>query len=267
MACAVAVPKLLKAVIAVDGIRKIAIQNTKEEMKAAEEATSKRHDILSQRGTSWQKCTSESWPAQTAPRSSSAQSSNYYMMKNPTIMAKTTAEVDDALAAGKLTWPPKYQDVVASLPYVCAVIKEASRYFPTFAVQIPRYALPEGITLNGTFIPPGFRVGMNPHIVQMDKSVFGKDADVFRPERWLESEEQNKLMDRAYLSFGVGTRPCAGKDIANRDAQLALAEIHKLVPAMLRTFTVEIAHDQPWKIHNASFIVQTDVICRLKRRN
>lgn len=48
MACAVAVPKLLKAVIAVDGIRAIAIQNTKEQMKAAEAATSKRHDILSQ---------------------------------------------------------------------------------------------------------------------------------------------------------------------------------------------------------------------------
>lgn len=48
MACAVAYPALLKAVIAVDGIRKTAVQHTKEQMKAAEEATSKRHDFLSQ---------------------------------------------------------------------------------------------------------------------------------------------------------------------------------------------------------------------------
>ena len=48
MACAVAFPRLLKAVIAVDGIRQAAIQNTKEQMKVAAEATSRRHDILSQ---------------------------------------------------------------------------------------------------------------------------------------------------------------------------------------------------------------------------
>ena len=55
---------------------------------------------------------------------------------------------------------------------------------------------------------------MNPHIIQMDKSVFGQDADVFRPERWLESEERCKAMDRAYISFGVGVRPCAGKNVS-----------------------------------------------------
>lgn len=48
MACAVAFPKLLKAVLAIDDIRKISIQNTKERMKDAEDSTSKRHDVLSQ---------------------------------------------------------------------------------------------------------------------------------------------------------------------------------------------------------------------------
>lgn len=56
-------------------------------------------------------------------------------------------------------------------------------------------------------------------------------------------------------------------ELANEYAKLALAEIHKVVPAILRTFTVEMAHDRPWKTHNASFIVQTDVVCRLRRRN
>ncbi len=48
MACAVTVPKLLKAVIAVGGIRKIAIQNTNQQMLNTETTTSKRHDILAQ---------------------------------------------------------------------------------------------------------------------------------------------------------------------------------------------------------------------------
>jgi cytochrome P450 len=138
----------------------------------------------------------------------------YYMMKNPETMIKATAEIDKVFAANELSWPPKHQEVVASCPYVCAVIKEASRIFPSFAVQIQRYSPPEGIKLSGQFIPPGYRVGMNPHIIQMDKGVFGQDADVFRPERWLEGEERCKAMDRAYLSFGVGTRPCAGKNVS-----------------------------------------------------
>ncbi|KAF2445759.1 cytochrome P450 [Karstenula rhodostoma CBS 690.94] len=273
MACAVAVPKLLKAVIAVDGIRAIAIQNTKEQMKAAEEATSKRHDILSQLLTivhekgekvnfTEYNVMAEMHVGIMAGADSTSillRSIFYYMMKNPETMAMATAEVDEAFAAGNLSWPPKHQEVVASCPYVCAIIKEASRVFPSFAVQIQRYSPPEGIKLSGKFIPAGYRVGMNPHIIQRDKEVFGQDADVFRPDRWLEGEERCKAMDRAYISFGVGTRPCAGKN-------LALAEIHKLVPAMLRTFSVEMAHNRPWKIHNASFIVQTDVICRLKRR-
>lgn len=138
----------------------------------------------------------------------------YYMMKNPDTMAKAIAEVDEAFAARNLSWPPKHQEVVASCPYVCAVIKEASRIFPSFSVQIQRYSPSEGIKLSGQFIPAGYRVGMNPHIIHFDKEVFGQDADVFRPERWLEGEERCKAMDRAYISFGVGTRPCAGKNVS-----------------------------------------------------
>ena len=138
----------------------------------------------------------------------------YYMMKNPSTMTKAVAEVDEAFDSGKLSWPPKHHEVVASLPYILAVIKEASRYFPAFSVQMPRCSPPEGITLAGKFIPPGYAIGFNPHVVHMDKGVFGQDADVFRPERWLESEEQCKIMDRAYMSFGMGVRPCVGKNVS-----------------------------------------------------
>lgn len=48
MAVAVTIPKLLKAVIAVNGIRTISIDNTNQQMKNTEATTSKRHDILAQ---------------------------------------------------------------------------------------------------------------------------------------------------------------------------------------------------------------------------
>jgi len=42
--------------------------------------------------------------------------------------------------------------------------------------------------------------------------------------------------------------------------------MYKLVPEILRRFTVEMAHDGPWKTHNATFVLQSDVICRIRRR-
>ena len=45
---AVVIPKLLKSVIAVDGLRRVSIKETQNRMKESEDSTSKRHDILSQ---------------------------------------------------------------------------------------------------------------------------------------------------------------------------------------------------------------------------
>jgi len=57
-------------------------------------------------------------------------------------------------------------------------------------------------------------VGMNAHVVHRDKGVFGEDADLFRPERWLESEARNKEMEKYLLTFGAGSRTCVGKNIS-----------------------------------------------------
>ena len=137
----------------------------------------------------------------------------YYMMKNPHTLAKARAEVDAAFADGRLTSPVRHTDAI-TLPYLCAVVKEATRMFPSFQVPMPRYAPAQGLELSGRHIPAGYRVGMNPKCVQYDKSVFGHDAEVFNPERWLESEERNKAMDKAFITFGAGTRTCTGKHVS-----------------------------------------------------
>lgn len=48
--------------------------------------------------------------------------------------------------------------------------------------------------------------------------------------------------------------------------QVALAEIHKLLPELLRQFDMRMAHDEPWKTRNAGFIKQSNVIVKLKER-
>jgi cytochrome P450 len=137
----------------------------------------------------------------------------YYTMKHPAVMKMLVAEIDMNYENGNLRSPVGYNDVV-KLPYTTAVIKEAMRLFPSFQVGMQRYAPLEGIVLAGKHIPAGCRVGMNPGCVQYSREVFGQDSNVFRPERWLEDEEQAKAMERTMINFGVGTRTCTGKHVS-----------------------------------------------------
>jgi hypothetical protein len=44
-------------------------------------------------------------------------------------------------------------------------------------------------------------------------------------------------------------------------------QIYKVTAEVLHRFDFEMAHDRPWKTHNASFNVQTGVECKFKRRS
>lgn len=199
----------------------------------------------------------------------------YFLMKNPEKLEKVRAEVDAAFEDGTLSSPVQYSRV-STLPYLTAVIKEAGRLFPAFSVSMPRYAPSQGLTICGTYIAGGYIVGMNPAIVQHDQGIFGANALNFEPERWLQSEERIRAMDRAILAWGAGTRTCVGKPVGGSrpnyqtladSAQLALTQIYKVTAEIVRRFTFEMAHERPWKVQNCSFNVQTDVVCRFKRRN
>lgn len=54
---------------------------------------------------------------------------------------------------------------------------------------------------------------MNPAVVGFNENVFGTDAWEFRPERWLESDARNHVMDKAMINFGAGTRTCVGRNV------------------------------------------------------
>lgn len=69
-----------------------------------------------------------------------------------------------------------------------ACLKEALRMHPGVAFPLER-VVPAACTSipvcgRAYYLPPGTVVGINPAVVHRDRSVFGPDADVFRPERW-----------------------------------------------------------------------------------
>lgn len=102
-------------------------------------------------------------------------------------------------------------------------------------------------------------VGINPWVASHNSEVFGADHDEFRPERWLPEEtSQEKLthMERYYLTWGTGTRTCAGKHIAT-------LEMMKLIPELVRRYDFELLTPEVIS-YSYLFVRQRDLQVRLK---
>lgn len=136
----------------------------------------------------------------------------YYLLKNPKVYESLLHELDSAAIDGRLSLPVKYSEAI-KLPLLCACIKEAMRLHPSVALTMPRLSPPGGMTLCNTFIPEGYRVGINPAVLHRDNEIFGEDSDIYRPERWIEDDTAN--MDKHLLIFGAGTRTCIGKNVSD----------------------------------------------------
>lgn len=135
----------------------------------------------------------------------------YFLLKHVDIYNDVQAELDEASARGELSNPVRFAEA-QKLPLLCATIKEAMRLHPAVGLQIPRVVPSGGLEIAGTYIPAGYRVGMNAAVLGYDEQVYGSDAAQFRPKRWLEGDQAK--MDRYSFVFGAGTRTCIGKNVS-----------------------------------------------------
>jgi cytochrome P450 len=79
-------------------------------------------------------------------------------------------------------------------------MKEALRLHPGVAFPIERETPAAGANICGVQLAPGTNVSMTAAVLQVDKSVFGEDADEFRPGRWLDcGPDRLKAMDHSML--------------------------------------------------------------------
>ncbi|KAJ5585632.1 cytochrome P450 [Penicillium hetheringtonii] len=174
----------------------------------------------------------------------------YFTIQNPAVYKRLQEEIDEADKAGKLSEYVTYAECL-ELPYLQAVMKEAMRCHPGVSYPLERIVPEGGTNLCGTHLEAGTIVGINPAVMHHNQDIFGEDADVFRPNRWIDSsEEKLKLMDRHLMTFGYGSRTCIGKNIS-------IMEMGKLVPQILRKFEIEWASDEPkWHVKTYWFAKQ-----------
>lgn len=151
-----------------------------------------------------------------------------YLLSNPRVYAKLRKEIDAK---------PRYEGVipdseVRKLPYLQAVLKEGMRMHPPITDSVPK-RVPDGgdtVVVDGksVFLPGGTLISYAAWPLHRSKTIFGDDAGVFRPERWLVEKNEKRMfeMNRTHeLIFGYGKYQCLGKPVALMEIGKAVFEV------------------------------------------
>ena len=174
------------------------------------------------------------------------------VIQNPQVYAKLRAEIDLADSQGLLSSPIVKFDETSKLPYFMACINETLRHDAPAQTILPRYVSKGGIYVDGKYIPEGTEMAATPYVIHRNQEIFGADADVWRPERWLEDPARTELMHRYGMWFGYGDRECPGKNFAH-------LEFQKLLVQLFREFDVRSATpDRPLELKRWAVAVFRD---------
>ncbi|KAH8812763.1 putative cytochrome P450 pisatin demethylase [Xylogone sp. PMI_703] len=188
----------------------------------------------------------------------------YHLLRTPAAVQNLRDEINHAITTGNCSVPNVTFKESQNMPYLQAVMKEALRMHSATGLPLWRVVPEGGEQISGKFFPAGSVVGINTWCAHYNEDVFGTDAGVFRPERWIEAEKigGDKLheMNAYYMPFGLGSRTCIGRHIS-------LLEMNKLIPQIINRFEFEPIHkDRKWKTENYWFVKPKDFIVRIKDR-
>ena len=188
-----------------------------------------------------------------------------YILTNPTVYVKLVQEIE--ANCKRLSSPVIKSSESQTLPYCQSCIKEGLRMWPPLVGLQGKISPPGGETVNGLFIPGNVEVCWNPLSMQHRRDIYGSDADVFRPERWLEAAAQddgggalNRMEKTLELIFGSGKYGCLGKTVA-------FMELDKIFVALLQNFEWGLVNPvNPIQTICHGVYVQTDMWARAQER-
>nr|ADG34845.1 cytochrome P450 protein [Vanda hybrid cultivar] len=116
-------------------------------------------------------------------------------------------------------------DSLARLQYLHACITETLRLFPPVP-QDAKGILKDDVLPDGTKLRAGEMVLYVPYSMGRMEYIWGIDASEFRPERWLNNDNnsvQNNVSPFKFTAFQAGPRMCLGKDSAYLQMKMTAA--------------------------------------------
>ena len=139
----------------------------------------------------------------------------YLLLKNPDVLQKARALVDEVLGEEV----PRVEHL-AQLRYIEQILMETLRIWPTASVFS---VSPHKDTVLAGKYPLSTKdiVMVLEPMLHRDPKVWGDDVEAFRPERFA-PENASQLPPNAWKPFGNGARACIGRPFAMQEAQLVL---------------------------------------------
>ncbi|CAI7669989.1 unnamed protein product [Penicillium palitans] len=138
------------------------------------------------------------------------------MMLFPDVQRKAQAEMDELFGKPAL---PSTTDR-ERLPYVNAIVKEATRWLTVVPLGIPHRTDQDDI-INGYLIPKNTIIVPNTWSFNNDPTIYPNPRD-FEPERFL---SKPGALEPGDVSFGFGRRVCPGRLIGETSIFLIIAHI------------------------------------------
>ncbi|KAL6719954.1 hypothetical protein ACLMJK_001875 [Lecanora helva] len=153
----------------------------------------------------------------------------YYLAKNSIHLTKLRQELDPLMSSDR---PFNVRDV-QDAKHMNGIINEVLRLHPPVPSGTGRTIPPQGVTVDGVFIPGGTNV-MIPFftIGRLAEECFVRGHD-FIPERWYSQPELIKERS-AFTPFSLGPYACIGQ-------KLAQMELKTVVPLLISKFDVRLA--------------------------
>ncbi|KAL1630625.1 hypothetical protein SLS54_000496 [Diplodia seriata] len=159
---------------------------------------------------------------------SAAVNALYYLTRHPSVYAKLQSLADAAFPAGPASVT---HDKAREITLLDDIANETMRLKPPACEGLVRETPPEGLTVDGVFIPGGTIVSVPTWAVQRDGR-YWEEPNEWKPERW-EGVNPNEE-GLAFLPFSKGIFSCPGKTLAYMELRLLLTRI-------ALTFDIEFA--------------------------
>ena len=118
--------------------------------------------------------------------------------------------------------------LTSKLPYTTAFIKETLRLHPPGATarMVPWEATSLSLALpTQPASIAGLRIYPSLHLIHRNPNVWGADAHIFNPGRWLDDAYMAKIPVGAYRPFERGPRNCIGQELAMLEGKVVLASV------------------------------------------
>lgn len=151
----------------------------------------------------------------------------------PDCCERLLAEIDSAEPSSLLSQPIASFKDARGLPLFNACLQETLRGAPSTTSLFPRQVAIGGTRILGQFVPEGTQLSATPWITNRNRALYGGDAEMFRPERWLKgSPEQVREWIRYDFQFGYGNRACPGKNLALMIVYKASLHVSDMSPVL-----------------------------------